>query len=121
MARRRASASGQPRGDGAARLGLEARGELVHRVDEVVRVARLVAEAEDRDGLTVKRHRGEVAVEELVPRRARALGVRAGVPRGRAAHEAVIAHELIRGAVGDVLGLGAENCGRETTRISASI
>merc|ERR1719201_1905581 len=78
-----------PRADNLGALRLEAAGQLLHRIAEVVAVAGLVAEAEDGDLLALEVHGRQVTVQELVPSGARALGVGAGVPRGRAADEAV--------------------------------
>ena len=54
----------------------------------VVSVASRVADAEDGDLLAGEVEAGEVAIDELVPRGARALRVGAGVPRGRADDQA---------------------------------
>merc|ERR1740121_3263203 len=83
-------------------LRLEAALELVHCVAEVVRVARLVADAEDGDLLATEIHIFQAAVEELVPRSTRALLVGACVPRWCAADDAVVARKIFLD-VGDVV------------------
>ena len=82
-------AGGGPSAHDGSALLLEARSELVHGVAEVVRVARLVPHAKDRHLLSRQIKRGQVAVEELVPRGAAALGVGPSVPRRRSNDEAV--------------------------------
>merc|ERR1719174_1235322 len=83
-------------------LLLEARCELVHGVAVVVRVARLVTHAEDRHFLAAQIQPGQVTVQELVPSRAAALGVSAGVPRRRSTDEAVARLEFFHVHVADV-------------------
>merc|ERR1712195_311449 len=82
-------AIGRPRANNVRARALEAGNQLVHGVAEVVAVAALVAQAEDGHLLALEVKAGEVAVDELVPRGARALGVRAGVPGGRANDDAM--------------------------------
>merc|ERR1719483_615786 len=97
-------AIGRPRAHDVGTRALEARHQLVHGVAEVVTVATLVAQAKDSDLLALEVKAGEVAVDELVPRGARALGVGAGVPGGRADDDAIEGGDGLPGQVSDVDG-----------------
>merc|ERR1740117_2596783 len=61
-------------------------------------------QGEDGHLLALEVKAGEVAVDELVPRGARALGVGAGVPGGRADDDAIEGGDGLAGQVGDVDG-----------------
>merc|ERR1712216_984195 len=78
----------RPRAHDRRALLLEARGELVHGVAVVVRVPGLVAHAEDRHLLPAQVEARKVAVQELVPGRAR-------VPGRRADDERVTRHDVV--------------------------
>lgn len=67
---------------------------------------RTVADAEDGNLLALEVERREVAVDELVPRRARALRVSAGVPRGRADDQAIVRSDVL--GIGNVDGVHAD-------------
>ncbi len=75
------------------------------------RDARLVADGEHGDLLALQVEAREVPVDELVPRRARALIVSARVPRGSTDDEAVISGHTIAVEVVDHDGLKARCLG----------
>merc|ERR1719384_488854 len=91
-----------PRADDVGAALLEAGLQLVHGVAEVVAVAALVAQAEDGHLLALEVKALEVAVDEVIPRRARALGVGAGVPRRGADDDAVVARHVLARQVANV-------------------
>merc|ERR1719460_2815888 len=112
-----------PGPDDRRALLLEARCKLVHRVAVVVRVACLVAHAEDRHLLAAEIETRQVAVEELVPSGAAPLAVSAGVPSRRPDDQAVGCLDIINRGVTNVNCLqarGIRDVARGRLRVARS-
>merc|ERR1719171_3005075 len=112
-----------PSADDLRALLLEARFKLVHRVAVVVRVACLVAHAEDRHLLAREIETRQVAVEELVPSGAAPLAVSAGVPSRRPDDQAVGCLDIINRGVTNVSCLqarGSRDVARGRLRVARS-
>merc|ERR1719324_2129399 len=113
----------RPSADDLRALLLEARFKLVHRVAVVVRVACLVAHAEDRHLLAAEIETRQVAVEELVPSGAATLAVSAGVPSRRPDDQAVGCLDIINRGVTNVSCLqarGSRDVARGRLRVARS-
>ena len=103
---------GRDRADDLRALRLEARRQHGQRVAEDVGEAAVVAAAEDGHLLAREVEAREVAVQELVPRGARALRVGARVPRRRADDQTIVRRNRRAVQVANVL-LGEARLGRK--------